>query len=58
MFSGNEVPRFQNSFLFPLKMHEYICGPRPPADLVAHDSDNVRQSAFLNIQVSNMHSTF
>ena len=46
------MPRLQNSVLCPLKMHEYICDSRPPADLVVHDSKNAQPSAFLNVQVS------
>ena len=58
VFSGNEVPRLQNSVLCPLKIHEYICDSRPPADLVVHDSKNAQPSAFLNVQVSKIHSIF
>ena len=58
MFSGNKVPRLQSSVLCPLKMHEYICDSRPPADLVVHGSKNAQPSAFLNVQVSKIHSIF
>ena len=40
------------------QMHEYICDSRPPADLVVHGSKNAQPSAFLNVQVSKIHSIF